>query len=76
MVNNIMNTKEYINSLEKIVINLSKEFNEGNPSYPYAFGYFVSQMGNTLDELNLSKKQLKVLETRLNHVIKHSGVVV
>lgn len=71
----MMNTKEYINSMESIVIKLSKEFNEGNPSYPYAFGYFVSQMGITLDELNLSKKQLKVLETRLSNVIKHSGVV-
>ena len=76
MVNNIMNTKEYISNLEYIVTQLSKEHNEGNISYPYAFGYFVSQMGNTLDELNLSKKQLQVLETRLNHVVKHSGVVV
>lgn len=62
-----MNTDDYIKNVETAVIELSKQYN-GNEEvcYPYAFGYFVSQLRYTLMELNLSKNQLKILESRLN----------
>lgn len=63
----IMNTDEYIKNVETACIEISKCTNdEGYTSYPYAFGYFVAQLQYTLQELNLNKKQLKVLESRLN----------
>jgi len=63
-----MNTDDYIKNVETACIEISKCTNEGYTSYPYAFGYFASQLQHTLRELNLNKKQLKVLESRLNQL--------
>lgn len=63
-----MNTDDYIKNVETACIEISKCANEGHTSYPYAFGYFASQLQHTLRELNLNKKQLKVLESRFNQL--------
>lgn len=40
----------------------------GETSYPYAMGYFESNMVSILKDLNLSNKQLKVLQANLNRM--------
>jgi hypothetical protein len=47
---------------------LSLEFSEKRmkePNYAYAFGMFVAEMQADLDEMNLTKKQYKVLLDRI-----------
>lgn len=64
-----MNAIDYIKNVEDTVIEISKQYNgDDTVNYPYAFGYFVSQLKCTLVDLNLNKKQLKVLESRLNNL--------
>jgi len=62
-----MDTNTYIKNVEDAVIELSKQYNGSDDiCYPYAFGYFVSQLRYTLMALNLNEKQLEVLESRMN----------
>ena len=58
--------QEFMNGLESISFERSKE-SLGTKSYAYAYGYFHSVMSNTLENLNLSKKQKKILENQLKN---------
>lgn len=65
----MITVSEYIENVQNACIEISKCTNDsGDTNYPYAFGYFISQLQWTLNDLDLTKKQLKVLETRLNRL--------
>ena len=55
---------DFINGLEQVCFDKSIE-SYGEKSYAYAYGFFSSVMTNTLNNLNLTKKQKKVLEQQL-----------
>lgn len=56
----------FVNTLEQLSFERSVE-SVGEKSYAYAYGYFSSVMANTLNNLNLTKKQKKVLEQQLKY---------
>jgi hypothetical protein len=43
----------------------SADFNKGEVNYAFVTGYLTSSFSNVLAELNLSNKQLKLLEEHL-----------
>ena len=55
---------DFVIALEELTFERSRE-SIGEKSYAYAYGYFSSIMSNTLHDLNLTKKQKKVLEQKL-----------
>lgn len=55
--------QDYMNKVETVATLKSIE-KVGELSYPYAFGYMHSFFAYTLDELKLSKRQLKILQKR------------
>ena len=57
---------EFVNGLEQLSFERSVE-SVGEKSYAYAYGYFSSVMANTLNNLNLTKKQKKELENQLKY---------
>ena len=57
---------DFISSVENLSFERSVE-SVGNKNYAYAYGYFSSVMSNTLENLNLTKKQKKVLEQQLKY---------
>lgn len=57
---------DFVNGLEQLSFNKSVE-SVGEKNYAYAYGYFNSVMANTLHNLNLTKKQKKVLEQQLKN---------
>lgn len=61
-----MNTYDLMTELSNLTLDRSKIYNEGSNNYAFAFGWFVSDMGITLDDMRLTKKQLKVIEDRIN----------
>lgn len=60
-----MSTYDLMKDLSNVTLDRSKSYNEGSYNYAFAFGWFVSEMQANLDEMGLTKKQLKVLEDRL-----------
>ena len=58
--------QEFMNGMESISFKRSEE-SVGEKSYAYAYGYFHSVMSNTLENLNLTKKQKKILENQLKN---------
>jgi len=58
--------QEFMNGMESISFKRSEE-SVGEKSYAYAYGYFNSIMPNTLENLNLTKKQKKILENQLKN---------
>lgn len=57
---------DFVDGLEKISFERAVE-SVGEKSYAYAYGYFNSVMANTLHNLNLTKKQKKILEQQLKN---------
>ena len=56
--------------LSKLALKRSEKYNDGEQNYSFSFGWFVSEMQANLDEMGLSKKQLKVLEDRIAKLSK------
>lgn len=65
-----MEIYEIIEDLSNIALEQSKK-RMGEENYAYAFGMFCSEMQADLDEMGLSKKQLKVLQDRIVSLRKH-----
>jgi hypothetical protein len=54
-----------IDHLKTTAEQASSDFNKGEVNYAFVTGYLTSSFRNVLAELNLSKKQLKLLEEHL-----------
>jgi len=65
-----MSVHDLMTELSNLTLDRSKIYNEGTYNYAFAFGWFVSDMKINLDEMGLTKKQLKVLEDRINKLKK------
>jgi hypothetical protein len=57
---------DFINGIEQVCFDKSVE-SVGERNHAYAYGCFNSIMANTLHNLNLTKKQKKILEQQLNY---------
>ena len=58
--------QQFMDGMEAISFERANE-SVGTKSYAYAYGYFHSVMSNTLENLNLTKKQKKILENQLKN---------
>lgn len=65
-----MNVYDAVDSLSKIALERSKIYNDGEQNYAFAFGWFNSDIQALLDDMGLTKKQLKVLSDRLAQLEK------
>jgi hypothetical protein len=61
-----MSTYDLMTELSNLTLDRSKKYTDGTFNYSFAFGWFTYDMGVTLEEMGLTKKQLKVLEDRIN----------
>lgn len=60
-----MNVYDLVHELGELAKERSKIYNKGTVCHSFALGWFMGDMQNNLDEMGLSKKQLKVLENRI-----------
>ena len=58
--------QEFMEGMEAISFERAKE-SVGHKSHAYAYGYFHSVMANTLENLNLTKKQKEILAEKLQY---------
>ena len=65
-----MSVYDIVTELSKCALDRSKKYNEGSENYPFSFGWFVAEMQADLDQMGLTKKQLKVLENRVSSLKK------
>ena len=76
---NIMDIRELTSELGKQALNRSKIYNKGADDYAFGFGWFVSDIGTVLDDMNLTKKQVEVLAHRIKQLenlwAKHNAEV-
>lgn len=59
-----MSVYELLDTLSDLALEKSEQ-RLGEQNYAYAFGMVVSELQADLDEMGLTKKQLKVLEDRI-----------
>ena len=59
-----MNVYELLDTLSATALEKSRQ-RMGEQSYPYAFGMVVAELQANLDEMGLNKKQLKMLQERV-----------
>ena len=64
-----MNVYELLETLSATALEKSRQ-RMGEVSYPYAFGMVVAELQADLDEMGLTKKQLKVLQERVEKLQK------
>ena len=64
-----METSDFINIIE-VCSKKKAEESQGSMSYPYAYGYFSSNLQLTLAALNLTPKQKKILASRAMDLLK------
>jgi len=55
---------EYVTLVEQDARKNSIAFEGGEMNWPYAFGWVIGNYSSTLDELNLTDEQKKILEKR------------
>ena len=60
-----MSVYDSVDALKAVALERSKKYNEGTENHAFAFGWFAADMQAILDEMGLSKKQMKVLEDRI-----------
>lgn len=65
-----MSVHDLMTELSKLTLDRSKIYNEGTYNYAFSFGWFVSEMRTNLDDMGLTKKQIKILEDRINKLKK------
>lgn len=59
---------DLVTGLSKVALERSVKYNgPDGTNYAYAFGWFVSEMRNNLEDMGLTKKQVKVLQDRLEN---------
>jgi hypothetical protein len=58
-----MNESDAIDLLKNAALSQSKIYNNGDMNYAFAFGYLTGDVTNLLQELNLNKRQFKVLKS-------------
>lgn len=70
MTKQIVDVIDAVEELSKVAIEKSKtaDVNDGQVSYAYALGWFVTDISMLMAELNLTKKQQMVLMDRLSRV--------
>jgi len=61
MDKNFTAIRHYIQAIQALSFESSRNHNNGEVCYPYAYGYSSSQFHTTLARLDLNKKQLKEL---------------
>ena len=64
-----MDTYDLMTEYSKVCLARSKKY-DGVDNYAFAFDWFTSEMGINLDELGLNKKQMKILNDRLEKLKK------
>lgn len=64
-----MNESDAINTLKTSALAKSKIYDNGNMNYAFALGYLSGDISTLLQELNLNKKQLKILENFVDRSI-------
>ena len=67
-----MTVYDILDKITGLALNKSKKI-YGETNYAYAFGAVVGELQADLDDMCLSKKQLKVLEDRLSKLQKYWG---
>lgn len=60
-----MSVYDLVHELGDLSKERSKIYNKGTVCHSFAFGWLMGEMQANLDEMGLSKKQLKVLENRI-----------
>lgn len=60
-----MNVYDAMRELGEIAKKRSQIYNAGKVETSFAFGWFLADMQSNLDNMNLTKKQMKVLEDRI-----------
>ena len=70
MKKQIVDVIDAVEELSKVAIEKSKtaDVNDGQVSYAYALGWFVTDISMLMAELNLTKKQQMVLVDRLDRL--------
>lgn len=66
-----MNESDATNMLKNGALARSKIYNNGDMNYAFAFGYLTGDITSFLQELNLNRKQLKVLKSFVDRSINH-----
>lgn len=67
-----MSIYDMVTDLSKLALKRSEKYNGGDQSYGFAFGWFVGELQADLDDMGLTKKQLKVLSDRIEKLQKLS----
>jgi hypothetical protein len=65
-----MNVYEMLDTLSDLTLEKSKQ-RMGEHNYAYAFGMVVAELQADLDEMGLTKKQMKVLHDRITKLQLH-----
>ena len=65
-----MNVYEMLDTLSGLALEKSKQ-RMGEHNYAYAFGMVVAELQADLDEMGLTKKQMKVLHDRITKLQLH-----
>lgn len=60
-----MSVYELVDELHELAKERSKKYNNGTVCHSFALGWFMADMQANLDNMGLTKKQLKVLEDRI-----------
>ena len=60
-----MSVYDMVHELGELAKERSKIYNKGEVCHSFALGWFMSDMQANLDNMGLSKKQMKVLEDRI-----------
>ena len=60
-----MSIYDMVHELGELAKERSKIYNKGTVDHSFAFGWIIGDMQANLDEMGLTKKQLKVLEDRI-----------
>lgn len=64
-----MNESDAIDMLKNGALAKSKIYNNGDMNYAFAFGYLTGDITSLLQELQLNKKQLKILKSFVDRSI-------
>lgn len=64
-MSNYLAINDYMVTVEQVSFKRGKEFeSDGSTNYAYAYGFSLSTLKYTLDELNLTPKQIEILNKR------------
>lgn len=61
---------DLVNKIDDIIMERSKQYNDGSFCYPSAYGSLIGNFRWILNDLRLNKKQMEVLENHINKINK------